>query len=451
MELVKRSLRGSKFLNFISSSAGFLRISFEKSKTQVRVLELTGFFINSFSSSCARRALKASLALYPGRLWGLFDAANAKLRSGFDIFNPALIFPLVYFAFVSISSYTISVLGLVSILLGISFFVLGVLISGRIRFGKIYLEEHSERIAIFLVITAGLSLAYDLFYAGSIPLLNPAARRHLSVTFTMLSSLLVPGGILVISILGKRLQEGRISLGEARTYALLAMLLTTGFISLLGYRTQTIVALLGCTAAMYYTGGRRNGIAACSRNRRIIGVAEILVAFFSVIFAVSSVGYYRALSEGSSISFMDVIGKRIGLTLSIYDYLINRFPLGVNRGSVLLATFSSFFSFIPGPRFGPRTIVAQIFGVRDVSMTSTLLGTVVVDFGIPGIILFTLLLGFAVGLAYNAAKQTGSVLSVAIFALLIAYTLVSIETGLVDFNVVMFFIISFLVLYASAR
>lgn len=437
MELLLSALRGSKFLNFISSSARFFRTSFESSKTQVRILELTGFFINSFSSSYARRALKASPALYPGRLWGIFDAVNARLRSGFDIFNPALIFPLVYFAFVSISSYTISILGLVSILLGMSFFVLGVLISGRIRFGKIYLEEHSERIAIFLVITAGLSLAYDLWYAGSIPLLNPAARRHLSVTFTMLSSLLVPGGILVISLLGKRLEQGQISLREARVYALLAMVVTTGLISLLGYRTQTIVALLGCTAAMYY--------------RRIIGVAEILVAFFLVIFAVSSVGYYRALSEGSSIGFMDVIGKRIGLTMSIYDYLINRFPLGVNRGSVLLATFSSFFSFIPGPRFGPRTIVAQIFGVRDVSMTSTLLGTVVLDFGIPGIIFFTLLLGFAVGLAYNAVKQTGSVLGVAIFSLLIAYTLVGIETGLVDFNVVMFFIISFLALYVSAR
>ncbi|MBI5252796.1 MAG: oligosaccharide repeat unit polymerase family protein [Euryarchaeota archaeon] len=431
------NVQGSKFLSIVALLARFFRSSFEKSDARVRLLRAAEFLMNSFSSSFVRKIANAMPVFYPAKLWKIFDAANAKFRGSLDIFNPALIFPLVYFAFVSISSYTVSLLGLVSILLGMSFFVLGVLISGRIGFGKIYLEEHSERIAIFLVIIASLSLAYDLFYAGSIPLLNPAARRHLSVTFTMLSSLLVPGGILVISLLGKKLEQGQISLREARVYALLAMVVTTGLISLLGYRTQTIVALLGCTAAMYY--------------RRIIGVAEILVAFFSVIFAVSSVGYYRALSEGSSIGFMDVIGKRIGLTLNIYDYLINRFPLGVNRGSVLLATFSSFFSFIPGPRLGPRTIVAQIFGVRDVSMTSTLLGTVVVDFGIPGIIFFTLLLGFAVGLAYSAVKQTGSVLGIAIFSLLIAYTLVGIETGLVDFNVVMFFIISFLVLYVSAR
>lgn len=433
MKLVQES----KFVHFAVSVAGFFKNSFERSDSQVCLMRAANFFMNSFSSSYVHKTLKAAPVLYPAMLWNIFDAANTRLRSGFDIFHPALIFSLVYFAFISISSYSISLFGLISILLGILFFVLGVRISSRIRFGRIYLEEHSERIAIFLVIAASLALVYDLFYAGSIPLFNPAARRHLSVTFTMLSSLLVPGGILAISILGKRLEQGQISLREARVYALLAVVVTTGLISLLGYRTQTIVALLGCTAAMY-----------C---KRIIGVAEILAAFFLVIFAVSSVGYYRALSEGSSIGFMDVIGKRIGLTLSVYDYLINRFPLGVNRGSVFLATFSSFFSFIPGPRLGPRTIVAQIFGVRDVSMTSTLLGTVVVDFGIPGIALFTLLLGFAVGLAYNAVKQTGSVLSVAIFSLLLAYTLVGIETGLVDFNVVMFFTAGFLILLASRR
>ncbi|MDI6655389.1 MAG: hypothetical protein QME59_05825, partial [Candidatus Hydrothermarchaeota archaeon] len=185
---------------------------------------------------------------------------------------------------------------------------------------------------------------------------------------------------------------------------------------------------------------------------RILGITEILASFFAALFSISFLGYYRALSQGAMVGFFEVIGKRIGLTLGVYDYLINRFwVFGANHGTVFLATFSSLFSFVPGPRLGPRTMVASIFGVREVSITSTLLGTVVLDFGIPGVIAFTLVLGFVVGAAYHAMKQTRSYLATMIFSFLLAYVLVGIETGLVDFNVAMFFITSFLILLASAR
>jgi uncharacterized membrane protein len=79
-------------------------------------------------------------------------------------------------------------------------------------------------------------------------------------------------------------------------------------------------------------------------------------------------------------------------------------------------------------------------GVQNISMTSTLYGTVVLDFGIPGIIGFSLILGLIIGMAYKAMKATGSALATTIFAFLFAYTLVGVETGLVDFNVFMFFL-----------
>jgi len=138
--------------------------------------------------------------------------------------------------------------------------------------------------------------------------------------------------------------------------------------------------------------------------------------------------------------------------LSIYDNLVNRFFLfGANHGTTLLATFSSFFHFIPGPWLGPRTIVARMYGVQHISMTSTLFGTVVLDFGIPGIAIFALALGFVVGLAYYAMKNTRGALPTGIFSLLIAYTLVGIETGLVDLIVFAFFFISFLILVNPKR
>ena len=196
---------------------------------------------------------------------------------------------------------------------------------------------------------------------------------------------------------------------------------------------------------MRRVGGSNTG------DTRLIGLTEILLVFFSAIFAISLLGYYRGMAEGSSVGFFEIIARRVGLTLSVYDYLINRFwPFGVNHGTTMLATFSSFFHFIPGPRLGPRTIVARMFGVQDISMTSTLLGTVVLDFGIVGIIAFMAAFGGILKMAYTAAK-TNSAVGIAIFAFLLSYSLVGIETGLVDFNVFVFFAGSFLILVNSRK
>ena len=428
----------SKFITFLVSFTKIFLVSLEKSKTYEYLANYAAFLENALLDSRAYALSRPMPRLYPARLWGIFDSANTRLKSSVDIFNPIFIFPLVYLAFVCISTYRPSNLALFSIFIGIAFFAAGVRMSNRVKIKDIALESESERIAILLISVGVLALVYDLFQAGAVPLLKPAAKRYLNVTLTTLAMLLVPGGILAISSIGKRLEMEKISQKEARIYSLAILLGTTFLISLLGYRTQIIVSLLGCTIAMYYS--------------RLIGVLEVVVSFSSAIFAISLAGYYRALAEGSSIELFDVVGQRTGLTLSIYDSLVNRFYLfGANHGTTFLATFSSFFHSIPGPRLGPRTIVARMYGVQDISMTSTLFGTVVLDFGIPGIAVFALALGFVVGLAYYAMKNTKGALPTGMFSLLIAYTLVGIETGLVDLIVFVFFFTSFLILVNPKR
>ncbi|MFQ6105672.1 MAG: oligosaccharide repeat unit polymerase [Candidatus Hydrothermarchaeaceae archaeon] len=426
----------SKFLQTASRVSQFVISAIKKSRSFGYFNSFITFILSAFSGAASVRIFKTLPRFYPGAVWRAFDSLNTRVKSR-DIFNPVIIFPLVYLSFISVSTYRVSNLAIFSVLLGIVFFILGAAVSGRLRFRKLALDDSSERIVVALLTIGVVSLIYDVFQTGSLPLLDSLARRKLNVTLTMLASVLVPGGIIAVSLVGQKFREGFLSQREARMYALGAMLLTTLLISLLGYRTQIIVALLGCTIAMYY--------------RRLLGISEILLAFFSLMLAVSALGYYRAISEGSTVGFLDVIGRRVGLTLSIYDNLINRFWFaGANKGTVFLATFSSFLPFIPGPGLGPRTIVARMFGVTGISMTSTLLGTVVLDFGIPGIVFFTLVLGFVVGTAYNAMKQTESTIATGLFALLMAYTLVGIETGLVDFNVFTFFAVSFLILFSRA-
>jgi oligosaccharide repeat unit polymerase len=428
----------SKFVSFLVSFTRFFLVSFDRSKTYGYLKNYSGFLENALLKSKTFTLARWIPRLYPARIWGVFDRANMGLKASTDLFNPLLIFPLVYLAFVCISTYRPSNLAMFSIFLGIVFFGAGVKLSERVKIEKITLESEAERIALLLISIGVLALVYDLFQAGAIPLLKPTAKRYLNVTLTTLAMILVPGGILAISTIGKRLENGVISQKDARIYSLFILLGTTFLISLLGYRTQIIVSLLGCTIAMYYS--------------RLIGTIELLFSFFAAIFSISIAGYYRALAEGSSIGLFDVVGQRMGLTLSIYDSLVNRFYLfGANHGTVFLATFSSFFHTIPGPRLGPRTIVARMYGVQDISMTSTLFGTVVLDFGIPGIMVFALALGFVIGLAYYAMKNTREAIPTGIFSLLIAYTLVGVETGLVDLVVFVFFFTSFLILVNPKR
>ena len=423
----------SKFIIALAFLTKFFTTSVEKSRTGKYAAGFARFSENAFLRSRLFTVSKKIPLLYPARIWSAFDSANVRLKASSDLFNPIFIFPLVYLAFVCISTYRPTNLAMFSIFVGVVFFGMGVRLSKRVKIKNIALESESERIAIFLISIGVLALIYDLFQAGAIPLLKPTAKRYLNVTLTTLAMILVPGGILAISAIGKRLETKKISLNEARVYSLTILLGTTFLISLLGYRTQIIVSLLGCTIAMYYS--------------RLIGAMEALFSFFAAFLSISIAGYYRALAEGSSIGLFDVMGQRMGLTLSIYDSLVNRFYLfGANHGTVFLSTFSSFFHSIPGPRLGPRTIVARMYGVQDISMTSTLFGTVVLDFGIPGIAVFALSLGFVVGLAYFTMKNTRGALATGIFSLLIAYTLVGIETGLVDLVVFLFFFTSFLIL-----
>ncbi|MFQ6135704.1 MAG: oligosaccharide repeat unit polymerase [Candidatus Hydrothermarchaeales archaeon] len=433
----------SKIISFLSSATRSLKPIIEDSKAFEIVLSTLEFIENSYRHSKFKSLLNRILELsYIESFWNAFDSTNEKFKDGLmgkvEVFNPIFLFPLVYLAFLSISTYRISNLGLLSITIGLIFFVLGVVSSKRIEFGKIYLDEHSDKIAILFLALGTFYLVLDILRAGTIPILNPEARRGLSVLYTYIASLIVPGGILLISLIGVKLRRGEMSLREARMSAIAVTLGTTFLITLLGYRTQLVVSLLGCILAMYFM--------------KLIGIAEIGVSSLAIVAAVSFVGYYRAITQGATLGVWEIIGGRIGLTLSVYDHLIDRFwVFGANRGSTLLATFSSFLPFIPGPWIGPRTIVARVFGVTHISMTSTLLGTIVLDFGIPGIIVFMFVLGFVVGMSYYAMRLTRSALCTAMYSLLIAYTLVGIETGLVDFNVAIFFIGSFLILYNSRK
>lgn len=428
------AFRNSNFVSMIF----FMVLAFEKSQTYKYLLSISNFFEKSFFHSFLLKIVKFAPDLYPRRMWSIFDSINKYLTTKIDLFHPVFILSLIFLGVIGISNYKISSLALFSIVLALGMFSLGVFLSGKLAFKKILLEDKIMKLIPLICLVGLFFLLLDLLVAGSIPLFNSSARRGLNVTYTMIAQILPLGGFLLIALFGRSHKEDKLTMAQARTYALITALAVTFLVGLLGFRTQIIVALLGSAIAMYYT--------------RLIGFSEIALTFFVAFLSISILGVLRASIEGTQLGLMDVLGSRLGLTLSVYDTLVQKFRwFGVNHGTVFLASFSSLFPFIPGPRLGPRTMVARMFGVFGISMTSTLFGPMQVDFGIIGVGFYGLFLGFIVGTAYHAMKKTGSVLAVGLFALLMAYTLVGVETGIVDFHVLMFFAGAFFIFMASLK
>ena len=411
---------------------------FSESKALGFVKEAYTFLDSStFDSEIIRRVSSGLKRVYPTALFDFVDRKNQGQKSMFakNIFSPIVIVPLIYALFLSLSTYRVSNLALLTIAAGLIFFYFGYRLS-NFSFEHVQLDSDTRRIGVFLFYTGLFFLTLDLLHAGEIPLFSPSARGRLVVSYTMITQLIPPGGIFIIAWFGAEHKKGRLDIRSARVNAFLTLFVTVLLISSLGFRTQIIVALLGGFIAMYLTG--------------LVGFVEVLFGLGFAGLGIAGLGYYRAVVQGSPIAFSEVLGARIGLTLSVFDYLVQRFmPFGANKGYTLLATFSSFIPGIPGPRLGPRTIVARLFGIVGISVTSTLLGTVVLDFGIVGVVLFMLLLGHVLGTCYRAAK-TGAPIAVGVYAVLLAYTIVGIETGLVDFNVVIMFLAGYLLIRTSA-
>jgi oligosaccharide repeat unit polymerase len=391
-----------------------------QSKTSGAVENSLIFLENSTrDSKILATALSFLNFIYPERLFDMIDTFNQKqgsLLSG-NIFSPLVIFPIIYILFISISNYRLSNIALLTVGVGLLFFYIGVRYFSY-PFKEIKLNEETKRIGTFFFAIGLLFLSIDLIKAQAIPLLFPSARSRLVVLYTMLAQLIPPGGIFLIAYYGEKYRKGEIELRRARINAILTFFATVVLISTLGFRTQIVLTIYGSFIAMYLMG--------------LVGFVEVIFSLGLVGFLVVFLGYLRALMQGSPIGFFEVIGARIGLTLSIFDFLVKRFmPFGANKGYTFLASFSSFIPGIPGLRLGPRTIVARLFGITGISVTSTLLGTIVLDLGIVGVILFMFILGHVLGTSYRAAK-TGFALGVGIYSVLLAYTLVGIETGLVD-------------------
>ncbi len=287
-----------------------------------------------------------------------------------------------------------------------------VFLSTRMK-GEIF--DNNLNVLAFTFIVAGILFwILDIALFGGVPLLTPEARGSLDTTFTMLSHLLPIGCVMTVIVT------------RNRTASLLLVVVSVVLMALLGYRTQVVLVLLASCCAGFFTKvitGTETTIILTGTG----GVGLLLTSLRDIILQ-------------TKIGIVEAIQTRVSMTLDIYDMMADYGGiLGYTKGQVHVAAVPSLARMMPGVAYSPRRYIAEMVGM-DVSATSTILGPLAVDFGLVGICVGMAFLGYLLGKLYERKTPLG----VSLYSVVLAYSLIGIETGIVDLEVLVIFFLALL-------
>ena len=270
---------------------------------------------------------------------------------------------------------------------------------------------------------------------GGIPLIKPSIRYLLKPILTMPVFLIIPGTCLVASAYLKDFNDSKITRSQVRFRFIFLLAIDCAFLLLLGYRTPLLAAFLIIIIIGFYGN--------------IVSLWEVIVGALIGIGAIVGIGYFRSLGEmtiTSSTSPFYTLQSRADFTLhvlNLLDFIGGNF--GLTHGHMLASS-------IPGSYLGPRMMVGKLIAWRtEVTVTPTLIGQMVVDFGKVGVFVGMMLLGFILGIGFKIVQITKNYFYIGLYALLLTYTILGIETGILDIQVLIYFAIAIFIYFTCIR
>lgn len=78
----------------------------------------------------------------------------------------------------------------------------------------------------------------------------------------------------------------------------------------------------------------------------------------------------------------------------------------------------------------------------EVTVTPTLIGQMVIDFGKIGVAVEMCGLGFILGIGYKIMKKTNDFAYIGLYSLLLTYSILGVETGILDIQVLAYFAVA---------
>lgn len=201
---------------------------------------------------------------------------------------------------------------------------------------------------------------------------------------------------------------------------------------LTGYRTTPIAIMISALINLYYT--------------RDVDLKYIILAIASIGIVLLAVGFIavQAISwQHWSLNPIELVSYRAAFTLNILSSAIqNQFA---TMGSLFYATLTGFFTHTD-----PRVLVGIATISRNHSITSTIFGPALLDFGIVGMIVQMFLIGFILKTLHAIQLNKRSIFT-AFYGILLAQTIIWIETGPTDIVVWLFYLIAIFIIIQSLR
>ena len=264
---------------------------------------------------------------------------------------------------------------------------------------------------------------------GGIPILKPSIRYLLKPAFTMPVFLIIPSTCLIASAYLKDFQMNKLTRPQVRFRFLLLLAIDCALLLTLGYRTPLLASFLIIIIIGYFGN--------------IVSPWEVVVGGLIGVCAIIGIGYFRSVKEFSittATNPLSTLQNRADFTLhvlNLLDFLGGDF--GLTHGKLLA-------SAIPGSELGPRMTVGKLIAWRsEVTITPTLIGQMVIDFGKVGVAVEMCILGFILGIGFKIIQKTKDFFYIGLYSLLLTYAILGIETGILDIQVIVYFLIAILI------
>ncbi|MBO5839929.1 MAG: oligosaccharide repeat unit polymerase family protein [Methanobrevibacter sp.] len=371
---------------------------------------------------------------------------NFNFKNGnFDLFNPLILvvmtilfliiaMPMWYF-YQELPSPNLDLYLYIG--LGLLFFIFGVFLSNYILSKKCKIDANSnikkvlnpeklslsdsysrnELILVGLVLLGILLQVINIALLGGIPLFSATLKAKAATKIWLISYIIfLPSINLLLARYNRKSHY-------------LLLLIGLVLFALTGYRTTPIAIMLSALITLYYT--------------RDVDLKYIILAILAIAVVLLAVGFIavQAISwQHWSLNPVELVSYRAAFTLNILSKAIeNQFA---TMGNLFYATLTGFFTHSDA-----RVLVGQATLGQVHSITSTIFGPALLDFGILGMILQMFLLGLILKTLHSIQNYKKEIFS-AFYGILLAQTIIWIETGPTDVVVWLFYIIGiFLIIH----
>lgn len=371
-----------------------------------------------------------------------FNLENKK----FDLFHPLiLVFMVILFIIIAMPMWYFygklpspNIDLYLYIAVGLLFFIIGICLGKHLLENKFNLFdadsslENPHKLGLFqnyskneLILVGIVSLGIilqiiNIALLGGIPLFSATLKAKAATKIWLLSYIIFLPSINIL--LAK----------YNRSSHYLLLILGLLLFALTGYRTTPIAIMLSALITLYYT-----------RDVELKYIILAIVAIGIMLLAVGFIAVQAISWQHWSLNPIELVSYRAAFTLNILSQAIaNQFA---TMGNLFYSTLTGFFTHTD-----PRVLVGIATIGRNHSITSTIFGPALLDFGIVGMIVQMFLLGLILKTLHSMQNHKKSFYS-AIYGILLAQTIIWIETGPTDIVVWIFYLIGIFIIVYGLR